>query len=164
MLSDYQQRRAWEGMLSAEIRANYFADLSGDYRLRQRVATWTILVLSSGAAASAFYGGFPDLIVRWLRLVLPLLTVAVSLYLVVAENHKSAVDSADLHSRWNRLAGAYESLWENVYAEDAEERLNQLRDDSAELSKVGASFPNRKRAMLKWQAHVEREHAARIAA
>ena len=164
MLSDYQQRKVWHCMLSAEIRANYFADLSGTYRRRQRAATWAVLLLSSSAAASILYGGLPTAIAQWLRPLLPLLTAGVSLYLVLAENQKFAVDSADLHSRWNRLASAYENLWGNIYTEDAEERLSQLIEDGAELSKIGTSFPNRKRTMLKWQTHVERHHAAELAA
>ena len=59
MLSEAQQRRVWEGMLSAEIRANYFAELSGKYHRRQRVVTWVILFLSSGAAATFLYTGLP---------------------------------------------------------------------------------------------------------
>ncbi len=45
MLSELQQRRVWEGWLSAEIRANYFADLSSGYhqppRSRPSSSTWT---------------------------------------------------------------------------------------------------------------------------
>jgi hypothetical protein len=160
MLNEAQQRRVWEGMLSAEIRANYFAELSGQYRRRQRGAMWIVLFLSSGAAVSLLYGGLPVEIAQWLRPAFSLLTVAVSLYSVVAENQKFSVDGADLHSRWNKLASAYEDLWENVYADDAAERLKQLGEEGAVLSKTGTAFPYRKKDMLKWQQHVEQHHLA----
>jgi len=49
MLSEPQQKRVWDGWLSAENRANYFADLSRGYHRKQRLVTWAMLVLSSGA-------------------------------------------------------------------------------------------------------------------
>ena len=49
MLSELQQKRVWDGWLSAENRANYFADLSRGYHRKQRLVTWAMLVLSSGA-------------------------------------------------------------------------------------------------------------------
>jgi hypothetical protein len=164
MLSEAQQRRVWEGMLSAEIRANYFADLSGKYHRKQRGATWTILFLSSGAVVTFLYTGLPAEIAAWLRPVLALLTAAMSFYLVMTQNQKLAFDSADLHSRWNRLASKYEALWENVYADEAEEHLQRLTEEGIELSTIGTAFPHHKNAMRRWQDHVERHHAARVPA
>jgi hypothetical protein len=36
MLSDAQKTRVWQGMIAAEIRAKYFAELSGRLLRRQR--------------------------------------------------------------------------------------------------------------------------------
>ena len=159
MLSDVQQRKIWEGWLSAEIRANYFADLSGRYHRQQRRVTWAIMVLSSGAAG-AFIGAIPPQY-AWAAPVLSLLTAVVSGYSLAVQNHKSAMDSADLNFRWNRLASEYERLWGDMYAEDALAKLTALDEKGMELSKVAAAFPVIEKRLLKWQEHVERHHAHR---
>lgn len=114
MLSEAQQIRVWEGMLGAETRANYFAELSSRYMQKQRLATWATLLFSSGAVASLL-ANVPS---EW-KLALAIATTAVSLYSVVMQNQKLAVDASDLHARWNRLAKEYGRVWENVYAGDA---------------------------------------------
>ncbi len=164
MLSEAQQRRVWEGMLSAEIRANYFAELSGKYHRKQRGATWAILFLSSGAALAVLYTGLPAGIGPWLPPLLALLTAGLALYTLVAQYPKLAFDSADLHSRWSRLASKYEALWENVYADEAQEQLQKLTEEDMELSKMGNPFPYHEKAMLKWQDHVVRHRAAHVPA
>ncbi|MGH9661894.1 MAG: hypothetical protein ACRD96_25320, partial [Bryobacteraceae bacterium] len=60
MLSDAQIKRLWENMLSAEIRANYFAELAERFSRRQRYATWGVLFLSSGAFASFAFRDLPS--------------------------------------------------------------------------------------------------------
>ena len=52
MLSEAQQKRVWERRLGSEIRAKYFAELSGRYSKRQRFATWSTLLFSSSDAVS----------------------------------------------------------------------------------------------------------------
>jgi hypothetical protein len=126
MLSEAQQQRVWEGMLSSEIRANYFADLSGQYYSRQRWATWASLVFSSGALASLL-ASLPERYI-WIRPALILPTTLLSAYSVAMQNQKFAVDSSDLHARWNRLAKEYEAIWEDVYSDDALQRLSVLDD------------------------------------
>jgi len=156
MLSDVQIKRVWEGMISAEIRSDYFAELSGGYQSKQKLATWTTLFLSSGATISLITSLPAEL--SWVRIALVGFTAAVSLYSVVMQNQKLAVDASDLHARWNRLSMEYTRLWENVYVDDALERLNSLDDKAVELSKTGTAFPNRRKSMLKWQLHVEAQH------
>jgi hypothetical protein len=152
MLSEAQQKRVWEGMLGAEIRANYFADLSGRLQVRQKRATWATLVLSSSAATSVLASIPVGL--SWIRAVLTVATVGMSAYSIAMQNQKFAVDAAELHARWNRLAKEYEHIWENVYAQDAMERLDSLDNQASEISKVGTAFGYHKRNMLKWERHV----------
>jgi hypothetical protein len=90
----------------------------------------------------------------WIRPALVFPTALLSAYSVVMQNQKFAVDSSDLHARWNRLAKEYEAVWENVYADDALERLNALEDRATDLSKAGAPFKYDKSRMLKWKEHV----------
>jgi hypothetical protein len=152
VLSDAQQKRAWEGMLSAEIRANYFAEYSGRLNTRQRRATWGSLVLSSGAAASVL-ANLPESLV-WIRVALTLATAGLSAYTLVMQHQKFATDALDLHARWNRLAKDFEALWDNVYTDNAQERLRDLEERASEISKAGAVFRYDKRRMLAWENHV----------
>jgi hypothetical protein len=153
MLSEAQQVRVWEGMLGAETRANYFAELSGRYMQRQRLATWATLLFSSGAVASLL-ANLPS---GW-KIALAMATTAVSLYSVVMQNQKLSVDASDLHARWNRLGNEYEKIWENVYADDAPAKLEALDDRAVDLSKSGTMFPNKREAMLRWQRYVVAQH------
>ena len=164
MLTPLQQKRAWENMLSAEIRANYFADLSSRYRWHQRLANWITLVLSSGAFISLVLKMLKDgqesfSWLGWLPALFTLASAAVSAYSIVAQNYDRAMSGTDLHSRWNRLSKDYQSLWDDIYDEKALDRLQRLEEIGTELSKAGVAFPNRKRQMLKWQKHVEQHHA-----
>jgi hypothetical protein len=126
----------------------YFADLSGRYARNQRLATWATLAFSSGAVA-AFIATSPD----YLRITLAAITAGISAYSIVMQSQK-AVDSSDLHARWNRLASDYLRLWDDMYSEDALTGLDGLLRRDEELSKAGMSFPNRTRLMEKWEAYV----------
>ena len=68
MLTESQRTQVWEQWLAAEMRAIYFGDLCGSFHRRQRLATWSTLLLSSGAVqhfSAAFFlrngnsGGLP---------------------------------------------------------------------------------------------------------
>jgi hypothetical protein len=159
MLTALQQREVWEGMLGAEIRSNYFADLSGRYARKQRIATWATLAFSSGAVA-ALIATWPD----YVRITLAAITAGISAYSVVMQNQKLAVDSSDLHARWSRLANDYRRLWDDMYAEDALSVLDGLLQREEELSKAGTAFPNRRRVMEKWEAHVVAHHTGAMKA
>jgi hypothetical protein len=162
MLNAHQQRQVWEGLLSAEIRANYFAELSGLYRRRQRLGTWLILVTSSGAFAAILARLSTEL--WWLPAGLTLITAALSLAVLVADDQQRAVDSADLHLRWNKLAQGYEVLWSNIYVPDATARLGELADGEAQVSKASTAFPAKMKRLAKWEAHVVRHRTAHVAA
>ena len=95
------------------------------------------------------------LLLRCWLVALTIATAGLSAYSVAMQNQKFGVDSADLAFRWNRLCSEFESIWENVEAEDACERLQRLTEKTAELSKTGSAFRYEKRRMLKWQDHVE---------
>ena len=157
MMSQLQQQRAWEGWLSAEIRANYFADLSDMYRRRQRVITWLMLFLSSGAFFS-LVAKIPQGLSAVVAPIFALLATGVSLYASVAQHQKSMMETANLHLKWSKLASKYERLWDDVYAEDAQASLKRLEGKSMELSQAGTAFPANRRKLLKWQRYVETRH------
>ncbi len=159
MLSELQQKDVWEGWLSAETRANYFAELGTSYAQFQTGLTWITLVASSGAAATVVGGLGPT----WAKSVLTIATAGASLWSLVKQYAKRYADCSDLHFKWNRLASEYKALWENMYSEDAAQRLRQLEERAAELSKSGMAFPYKKRAMLKWENHVLSHHGLQAA-
>jgi hypothetical protein len=152
-LSEAQITRAWEGMLGAEIRANYFADLVSRSNTQQRVLTWIALFLSSGALAT-ISASLPARF-QWTLIAL---SAAVNLYSLVRQNHKNAVDAEKLHSRWLKIANAYTDVWENVYASDAKDKLDAATIMEAEASEASNDFPYEKRQMLKWEKHVVAHH------
>jgi hypothetical protein len=152
MLSEAQIERVWQGMLGAEIRANYFAELTERYNRRQRLATWGTLFMSSGALATILIQ-LPSQW-AWVRATFAAIATALSLYSVVRQNSKLAVDAADLYAGWNNLSSEYEKLWEDITVDDAIGILNVLTDQGSELSKSATAFPNDERRMLKWENHV----------
>jgi hypothetical protein len=156
MLTELQQKRVWEGMLGAEIRSDYFAELAAGYLFRQKTATLLTLLFSSGAVISLLTS-LPAAFER-MRLVLACITAGISLYSFVMQNQKLAFDATDLHARWNRLAHGYQRLWENMYDSLAVDQLNELDDRAIELSKAGTSFPNKEKAMLRWTNRVISQH------
>ena len=164
MLTELQQKNVWDGWLASEIRAHYFADLCGKYQQRQRTVTVLTLVFSSGAFVTLISDWFPPAW-AWVKPMLALLTAVLSLWSLVAQNHKNATDCADLHFRWNTLASQYEALWNSkMYAADADTILHTLIQREAEISKSCTSFPNDAEPMDKWQDLVVRHHAAAMAA
>lgn len=162
VLSDLQRKRVWEGWLSAEIRANYFAELSNRYYRAQRAITWLVLLSSSGAFVTLVSNAPPSW--AWVAPALAFLTAALSFLSMVVQTQKSATDAADLHVRWTSLGRDYAALWDDMYAGDASVRLAALEQREMEASKSGTAFRFNERRMLKWQEHVVRHHAANSAA
>ena len=157
MLSELQRKDVWEGWIGAEIRANYFADMCGRYQSEQKILTWMTLIFSSGAAATFITDWLPHSL-QWIRPVLTLVTAALSFLILLQQNQKRITECADLHFRWNRLGNEYKALWDDMYSPDALNKLRGLEEKEAELSKSSTAIPNKKRAMLIWQDHVERQH------
>ena len=154
MLSELQQREVWEVWLSAEIRADYFADLALVFDRKQAVATWVALIASSGAILTSVTQLLPE--AKWAP---PVLAAVASFYSLTSQNQKKASECRDLHFRWNKLSAEFRALWDNMYAHDAPERLAKLNEKRAEVSKASAALPYQRRRMLRWQRLVEEQHA-----
>jgi hypothetical protein len=155
MLGEAQQKRVWEGMLASEIRANYFAELSGIYLRRQQWATWATLLFSSAdvAALAKLPAEF-----TWIRLACAVCTAATSIYLALSGNERKAFDSKELYSRLNRLHAAYQEIWANIDSGGAVERLKTLDEQAMEASNLAITLPNHEKSMLKWQDHTEKHY------
>jgi hypothetical protein len=163
MLSDFQQTTVWESWLSAEIRAAYFAELVQRFQSRQKFLVVGGLLLSSGATIALLTAIVPQNL-NWIKPTLTLLAAALSLWSLVAKNERSSIDCADLHLRWNTLALQYETLWSNMYADDAAAKLIQLRTEELAISKSSTSLPSYTRLMEKVQQNVVLQHQNQLAA
>ena len=139
MLSDAQIKRVWEGMLGAEIRAKYFAEVSGRYVRNQRWATWFTLLFASSNAA-ALLAEIPQNL-AWIRLALAVCVTGTSVYLALAGNMQKAFDCSNLHESWSRLHQGYRAIWEGIDADDALEVLNDLDTRATGVSKSSVSLP-----------------------
>ena len=154
MLSEAQQKRVWEAMLAAEIRANYFAELSTGYVQKQKIAVFTTLFFSSSAVVSLLFVKSDYWLVPWLRAGLGVVSAALAAYTFSTQNQKLATETADLHARWNKLARDYEGLWEDVSQENAPMILKYLDERAADASKPAVAIPYIEDRMLHWEKHV----------
>ena len=158
-LNELQRKRLWEDLLLAEARSYYFGDLATKYNREQRIITWTSLILSSAATVTAV-ATLAANGQAWLPALLALIASGITFCSLVAQNHKRAADATDLHTRWAKLARAYERLWEDMYDEDALARLNAIEDSDPELSKPAVGLPWDRKRMRRWQEHVEYLHSS----
>ena len=163
MLSDFQQDVVWENWLAAEIRAAYFALLVERFQRRQKYLVVGSLLLSSGATIALLTAVVPPSL-SWIKPLLTLLAAAFSLWSLAAKNERNSIDCADLHFRWNTLALEYESLWANVFAETAAEKLSALRKEEATVSKSSTPFPAYRGLLEKVQENVLMHHRQQLAA
>jgi len=143
-------------MISAEIRAKYFADLSGRLLRRQRLGTWFTLLFASSSVVSLLATIPKEW--AWIRLILAVGATATSIYMALAGNIQKAFDCSNLHERLSRLHQGYQGIWEDIEAPDAPMLLQELDSRQIEISKSSISLPYNKKAMGKWQTHTEREH------
>lgn len=158
MVSEEQRVRVWEGWLSSEIRELYFAELAHRYQSRQRLIQWCLVVCSSGAVVTLLAK------VPGAALWLAASTAGLSAWSLIAQNQKQAIEASDLSSRWHRLALDYETLWHDLSAPDAADRLRRFCERAGEMSKTAHTFPNRVDRLTHWQHHVQRHHGVATAA
>ncbi len=94
----------------------------------------------------------------WIKPLLTLLAAVVSLWSLVAKYERNALDSADLHQRWNSMAMAYEMLWSDMYSDGAIEKLSQLRQEESVVSKSSTGMPTYRGLLMKMQDNVLMHH------
>jgi hypothetical protein len=153
MLTQDEITSLWERMLSAEVRALYFADLANRYTRQKQFITGASFFLASGAAA-ALIGKLPP----WVAIVLSCITALLSAYSVARGLDGATRTMAKLHSSWSELAVQYDALWAATYAEEASGQLLQLISREIELSTQAATeAPNLQERMGYWQDYVLRQ-------
>jgi hypothetical protein len=92
-----------------------------------------------------------------------LVVAGLSLYSVVQQNLRKISECSDLSFRWSSLAIQCQELWNNIYVEDAEQRLQSLLQKGIEASRSAHTLPNDERRMLKWEEHVLRHRMSATA-
>lgn len=157
MLSTLEQKDVWDGWLSSEVRANYFADLSSGYQRAQKLITWGILLMSSGAFATLLADWLPERY-KWVRPALAFMAAALSFWSLVARNERNAVECSDLFFQWSVLGREFKELWGNVHDESAHATLKSLLTKRDELSRRCTNLPNKQSLVLKWEDYVVQQH------
>lgn len=140
----------------AEVRANYFAELSSKCYQNQRLLTGMTFFVSSGAVATFAFKVVAES-APWLLPCLSLAAAALSAYNYATQTQKTAIEAADLHSKWSKLASEFERLWDDMYSVDALERLVSLEEKAGEYSKSAMALPHFPKRMAFWENHVQQQ-------
>lgn len=155
MLSEFQRNQVWQGMLAAETRALYFADLASSYTRRKQWITGLSFVLASGAAAT-ITGKSP----LWVAAVASLAVAILNAYSIAVSLDRKISVMAELHSSWNRIGDQYRHLWNHTYDDNAEDALETISERERELSELGITdAPNDESRIRKWQDRVFALHS-----
>lgn len=162
MLTELQRDRVWEAWFESDVRSYYFAALAARFHRRQQIITWTSLVLSSGALVTIISKLPTDS--AWVGPALAFVAAALSVYSLIAQNQTKQTDAAALHKGWNKLATEFRRLWDHMYDDDAEEQLERLDAQAAELSADGLTLPYDEADMKKWGEFVRQRFMALRAA
>jgi hypothetical protein len=150
MLNERQVMNVWQGLLAAETRTFYFADLTSRYTRRKQVLTGLSFFLSSGAAASILAKG-----PAWIPLVQALFIAAATAYSMVMNLDGRIATMAKLHATWSEIATLYDRLWNHAADADAEQHLDAIIEREKAPSELAAtSAPNNQALLRKWQDHV----------
>ena len=161
-LNDFDQTRLWENLIGAQTRAQYFATLVQRLRVRQRWLTTGSLILSSGAAITLLTSSFPEY--AWAKGLLALASAILSAVSLVSSNEKNAIEASDLSYRWQSLANSYQQLWSDMYADDAPDRLRNLAEEEAKVSKSSTALPNVVSLMQRAEDNVSMHYTGKVAA
>ncbi len=150
MLNEFQINRVWKGMIEAETRSLYFADLASRYTGQKQWITGASFFLSSGAAASII-GKAPG----WVPLLLALAVAVTTAYSIAVNLDRKIATLAKLHSLWGRIKTDYDRLWNHTYDADAEEELARIIQREAEPSELATTdAPNNQKLLGVWENRV----------
>jgi hypothetical protein len=126
-------------MLGAEIRAKYFAEMSGRYVRYQKWGTWFTLLFASSNAV-ALLATIPQQL-TWVRLTLAVCVTGTSIYLAIAGNIQKAFDCSNLHEAWSKLYQGYRTIWEDTDSVNALALLSDLDARAIGISRSSTSLP-----------------------
>ena len=138
----------WEEMVYANMRASYFGDLVRVYQHRDQYIRIAVLLLTSGSMATAVLS-----LDQNVRLILPVLATAGSLWLLLSQYSALSRDAGELSLDWGNFAKEYERLWNHLADPNAEASYEQIYENAGKLTKQGAKFPQRGKRLEHWFDH-----------
>ena len=152
-----QKDVVWNRWFGGEVRALYYADLAGSYRRRQTVITYSSLATSSGALVTVVFtlasSHWP-----WLPAVVALLPTGLSLYALAERLSEKAAEATELQLRWQAFYQENRRLWDDMHADMASRRMEELDVVERELDALGNRLPDEEERLNKWQAIVTQQH------
>ena len=147
---DTLNKRVWEEMVYANMRANYFGDLVRVYQSWDQGIRGAVLLFTSGSVAAVAAD------IALLKWGVPILATAGSLWLFLSQYSTLSRDANDLAVAWQAIAARHERLWNHLTEMDAEDIFNRIHEDAGSLSRQGSKFPQRDRRLTYWQDHSEK--------
>jgi hypothetical protein len=153
-LTEEQTNRAWENMITAEVRAMYFADLASESVTLKQIITGVSFFLASGAAAT-LAAELPKVI----PLAMSIVSAIATAYSMAVGLDKKSATLAKLQTTWSRLADDYEHLWNHWYEDDADgiyRQLATLARDASELASTESSYDESR--VERWRRFVLEQH------
>ena len=150
MLNEDQIQQIWEGMISAETRALYFADLGRMTTIRKQWITGISFFLATGAAAELIAKG-----PAWVAIISASLVAVMSAYSMAVNLDKNIPTLIQLHAGWARIADDYQNLWNHVYVDDAESRMLAIQEQEKRYSEMAVSgIQYEPKRLEKWEHHI----------
>lgn len=157
MLKPSDQQDVWEGLISSSTRASCFGDLCVRYNAYNKALVWVTLFLSWSAASVVVKDWLPPNRQGW-RFAFAVIVAGTSFLSVLQQYQKRSSDCLDLYYKWNNIATRFDALWNDMYADDASNKLEALKKDVAEVSKSSVPFGRHTRLMLKCQTEIEKRY------
>lgn len=107
-LSDSQRQLAWEALFEAETRARYWGELAGNLKRRERMLSFAVAFLSSGAVLAILWD------VPYAKQTLAILTAAAGIALANFKFGKSASLCSSFYKKWSEVASEYRLIWADI--------------------------------------------------
>jgi hypothetical protein len=154
------EETAWQGLIIAEIRSQYYVRLFSRYREQDRRLNFAVLALSSAAFISILAAA--PRFSMWASGIQAFLVSLISLYTIIYSRADAAARAARLYLEWADIARFYEAHWERRVPSDRGPDLDHIRQQESELSIRGAEFSFDEKLMEKCQNYVEEQRAAKV--
>lgn len=125
--------------------------------MRQQYISAATLFLTSGAVVGF---GLREVSVFWPQAatVVSLVAALLSAYNFTSQLTKRSVEASDLHLKWAHLSTDWQELWDQMYSDDAGDRLVALERKATDYGKPSLSLPWDPKLMEKWHEHIQKLH------
>lgn len=145
-LTENETSLVWTKLYEAEVRSQYFGELSVRYVKRKQIMDGLVLFLSSGAAAT-----FVTPLSKWVPVAMSVIVAAITAYSISTNLDKRISALSKLHCAWNSLNSDYERLWNHWHEAGAEQTFEQLLRRGRDASENALEMPYDEATMQKWE-------------